>query len=78
MAKLFQTNTPEIIFDGIYDPRILAGGKGAIPMADRICIRKNGTAKIATLDAGNEFKNLSMDAGMFDCELTINVTTKHP
>lgn len=78
MAKLFQTDVPEIIFDGLYDPKILAGGRGAIPPAERICIRKNGDARVATLDAGNEFKNLTIDATMLDCELNISVKTQHP
>ena len=35
----------------------------------RICIENNGNATFLNLDAANEFKNMSIDIGAFECSL---------
>ncbi|MBX2958207.1 MAG: right-handed parallel beta-helix repeat-containing protein [Cyclobacteriaceae bacterium] len=50
---------PDILFDGIADPK----------RAERnICIGDNGKITFINLDAGNDFKNLSKDVTSFSCK----------
>lgn len=51
-------NPPDIVFDGITDP------KREDP---EICIGENGRITFINLDAGNDFLNLSKDASPFEC-----------
>ncbi|UFH56821.1 parallel beta-helix domain-containing protein [Spirosoma sp. KNUC1025] len=62
-------DVPQIIYDGIADPATF--DKDGKPLADkRICIRNNKNQSIVNLDAGRGFKNVSLDAAPFDCQLT--------
>ena len=59
---------PHILYDGIADPATL--DKTGKPQPDRrICIRNNKNQTIVNLDAGRGFKNVSLDAAPFDCQL---------
>lgn len=59
LTKAF-LNTPDIIFDGMEDPKR--------PMSERnICIGDNGKFTFMNIDAGNNFKNLSKDVSVFNC-----------
>ncbi len=59
---------PHILYDGIADPATL--DKTGKPQPDRrICIRNNKNQSIVNLDAGRGFKNVSLDAAPFDCQL---------
>ncbi len=65
----FGKNVPDIIFDGITDEKIVTAN-GLYANEKRICIRNNSGAGYANLDASNDFKNISRDAGAMDCILT--------
>jgi hypothetical protein len=69
----FGRDVPDILYDGILD-RKLAGDKGVYPAESRICIRNNGKARFASLDAENDFRNIATDTAPFDCELDIRTT----
>ncbi len=61
-------DVPHILYDGISDPATL--DKNGNPLPDRrICIRNNKNQSIVNLDAGRNFKNVSLDAAPFDCQL---------
>ncbi|MCS6974436.1 MAG: right-handed parallel beta-helix repeat-containing protein [Cyclobacteriaceae bacterium] len=51
-------NPPDILFDGITDPKREDA---------EICIGENGKITFINLDAANDFKNLSKDASPFEC-----------
>ena len=57
---------PDIVFDGIPDEK-LAKSHAGYPAEKRICIRSNGNARVADLDAAGDFRNRSMDPKPFDC-----------
>jgi len=65
--KLFPKDVPDIMFDGIIFPEFAAAK--AIPDDKRICIRNNPGAVFASLDAANNFADLSTDAKPYDCAL---------
>ena len=67
----FGRNVPDILYDGILD-RQLAGDKGVYPDTSRICIRNNGKARFASLDAENDFRNITTDMAPFDCHIEVN------
>ena len=55
----FGRDVPHILFDGIVDK----------DRPDRaICIRNNGEATFANMDAANDFEDSSTDAAPFTCE----------
>lgn len=65
---------PHILYDGIVDPGTL--DKQGKPLPDKqICIRNNTNQSIVNLDAGREFKNASLSAAPFDCQLEPLKTT---
>ena len=64
----FWFNQPEIIYDGIVDPK-LASNEGLLPPEKAICVRGNGDAGFTNLDAFNDFENLSEDIAPYDCTL---------
>lgn len=65
---------PHILYDGIVDPGTL--DKDGKPLPDRrICIRNNKNQSLVNLDAGRNFKNASLDAAPFDCQLEPIKTT---
>ncbi len=65
---------PHILYDGIVDPGTL--DKEGKPLPDRrICIRNNKNQSVVNLDAGRNFKNASLDAAPFDCQLEPLKTT---
>ncbi len=63
MGKLFLTKSfmspPDIAYDGILDPKM----KDA-----QICVQENGDITVMSLDAANDFKDLSKDPKKLDCE----------
>jgi parallel beta-helix repeat protein len=62
----FGRKVPHILYDGIMDPA-RTGADGHLNEADRICIRNNGDATFANLDAENNFKNIRQDLTPYDC-----------
>lgn len=51
-------NPPDVLYDGIDNPK----------MRERsICVGDNGEITFVNLDAGNDFKAFSKDAGLFSC-----------
>ncbi|RMG70191.1 MAG: hypothetical protein D6722_09015 [Bacteroidetes bacterium] len=68
LAK-FGKKVPHILYDGILDPERI-GADGQLPESDRICIRNNGAATFANLDAEHDFKNISRDLAPYDCTRT--------
>jgi len=67
LFKLFGSNVPDIIYDGVVSPDMLGENQQLKPEYE-ICIKNNGDSKTAFLDLGNEMKNMSTEATMFDCE----------
>lgn len=63
----FKRKRPDIMYDGLVDPD-LANEDGMLPQDKRICIRNNGGATFANLDAQNDFKNISWDLNPYNCE----------
>ena len=59
-------DVPDIIVDGIVDYEKYDKN---IANPHRICIENNGNATFLNLDAANEFKNMSIDIGAFECSL---------
>ncbi len=70
MGKLlflkFGKNVPDILYDGIVNAQLRQAGGQVKPEA-QICIRNNGSATFANLDAENNFKNISRDPTPYDC-----------
>ena len=57
---------PDVLWDGFYNEAVMVDGK--IPDHLRICIR-GGDAGILNIDAPNDHKNPSLDAGPHRCDL---------
>jgi len=70
MGKLlflkFGKKVPDIIVDGMYEKDAL-DNNGILKAGYQICIKNNGLATFANLDAANGFKNLNRDESKFDC-----------
>jgi hypothetical protein len=64
----FGKNVPDIVYDGILDSALVSAS-GSYPDDSRICIRNNAGASFANIDAANNFKRVSRDAGPCDCAL---------
>lgn len=62
----FKKDMPHIIYDGIVDPETL-NADGTVKDEFRICIRDNGDAGFANLDAGHDFQALSREVTPYDC-----------
>ncbi len=61
----FWANGPEILFDGITDPKL-----GDTPdMTSILCLKDNGEAAFANLDAFNDFANVSQNKQPHDCTM---------
>jgi parallel beta-helix repeat protein len=78
IAKLFGTNSPAVMHDGIWNPELLKGGQ--VPADKAICIRNNevvGEAAVpfANINAPAEFKKVLKDTKPYDCELPNNKAT---
>jgi hypothetical protein len=67
----FGRDVPHIVYDGIVDKDSPA----------EICIRDNTNQTFANIDAENGFKNISRDAGPFNCTLNpilpVEMKTNH-
>ena len=63
----FKKDVPDILYDGILDPKTV-DENGKLKPEYQICIRNNGNAGFANLDAENNFKNISQDKAAYDCE----------
>ncbi len=59
----FMLSVPDIIYDGIVDP--VNGSK----TENKLCLRNNGEATFANIDAQNDFKNITTDIKAHDCTL---------
>jgi parallel beta-helix repeat protein len=57
---------PDILFDGVLDKKKLTA-QGALPEELRLCIRDNGDADFANMDASHDFANIQRDLGPYDC-----------
>jgi len=66
-VQLFGGQSPDIVFDGFYDPALLTGGQ--VPEDKRICIQNNGDATFANIDAPNNYQGLTTDKSAYDCAL---------
>ncbi|RYF59494.1 MAG: hypothetical protein EOO39_33175, partial [Cytophagaceae bacterium] len=62
------------LYDGIVDPGTLDKAGNPLP-GRRICIRNNKNQSLINLDAGRGFKNASLNAAPFDCQLAPIKTT---
>lgn len=62
----FGRRPPDILYDGITSPNATSP-EGLLLPEFAICIRENGGARFAQLDAANKFKGLSTDLSPFDC-----------
>ncbi|CAN5143890.1 hypothetical protein BH09BAC1_BH09BAC1_08780 [soil metagenome] len=60
-------SVPDIIYDGYIDPSVAVGGK--LPADKGVCIRNNGKATFAMVDAANDFKTINRDLNAYNCEL---------
>lgn len=76
MLFKFGRNTPDIVYDGMPDPRFV-DSIGNVLDGHNLCIQNNGDAEFANLDFGKNFKSwyspflakFSQDIQLFDCEL---------
>lgn len=62
----FKKEVPDILYDGILDEETL-DEEGNVLTEYQICIRNNGDATFANLDAENNFENVSQDLNQYDC-----------
>jgi len=69
VALLFQGNTPEIVYDGTVDPRVLLED-GSIDPSKRICLQNNGDIRFANINAPGDFKDIDTDMENYNCELS--------
>ena len=58
---------PDVLYDGVIDPKIRASAKGANPA--QICIGNNGTFSFLNFDGGNSFKHPVKDLKAYQCSL---------
>ena len=58
---------PDILYDGVVDPKIAAGKKGQNP--GQVCLSNNGAPTFLNLDAANGFKHPRNDLKAYDCSL---------
>ncbi len=71
----FGKDAPDIVYDGIVDPKTL-DENGQVKPAYRICIRDNGNATFANIDAAHDFKNISNSLTPHDCQIDEIKATK--
>ncbi len=64
----FWRDIPDIIYDGIVDKNLL-NQNGVLLDEFKICLQNNINSRIANIDAGNDFLNVSTDISNFNCEL---------
>ncbi len=57
---------PDILYDGIVNPKKLTA-QGTLPDELKVCIRNNGDADFANMDAWNDFENITRDMAPHDC-----------
>ena len=58
---------PDVLYDGVVDPKIRASQKGPNPA--QICISNNGTFGFLNFDGGNGFKHPVPDVKPYQCSL---------
>lgn len=63
----FGKKVPHIVYDGIVDKNTIESN-GEITKSKQICIFNNKNASFVNLDAGNNFKNKSMDLSKYHCK----------
>lgn len=66
LADIFGVQVPDIVHDGILNPKLLQGG-GAPDPFHRICIGVNKGGTLANLDAASGFRAVSTDPGPYTC-----------
>jgi parallel beta-helix repeat protein len=62
----FGKDVPDIVYDGILDEKITVNG--TYPPEKSICLKNNKGATWASLDASNDFKNVSRDISQVQCK----------
>ncbi len=60
---------PDVLYDGVVDPAILAASKGANP--GQICIANNGAFTFLNYDGGHGFKHPVRDLKAYQCSLPV-------
>jgi hypothetical protein len=75
LHRAFPTGVPEIVLDGIFDPRMVDATTGLPKGDEAVCIKNNGKAMVVNLDAAHNFAHPDADAGHYNCEL--NIQTDH-
>ncbi|HVN06879.1 MAG TPA: parallel beta-helix domain-containing protein [Bryobacteraceae bacterium] len=68
LAPVVGKHLPEILFDGVVNPKQLTAAK-RLPEDLRICIQNNGDASFMNYDAGGHFKHISRDLRPYTCSL---------
>ena len=58
---------PDVLYDGVVDPKIRASAKGANPA--QICIANNGTFSFLNFDLAGSFKHPLKDLAIYKCSL---------
>jgi len=58
---------PDVLYDGVVDPKIRASVKGVNPA--QICINNNGSFSFLNFDGGNAFKHPVKDVKPYQCSL---------
>jgi parallel beta-helix repeat protein len=58
---------PDVLYDGVVDPKIRAAQKGPNPA--QICISNNGSFSFLNFDGGNGFKHPMKDVKPYNCSL---------
>lgn len=58
---------PDVLYDGVVDPKVRAAQKGPNPA--QICIANNGSSTFLNFDAGNGFKHPVHDLKVYQCSL---------
>ncbi len=66
LAVKFGKNAPDIVYDGIPNEEHL-DADGNLKEAYQICIRDNGAATFANINAAKGIKNINQDVSPFDC-----------
>ncbi len=69
LTYYFWRDVPDIIYDGILDENKL-DADGKLLDEYKICLKNNTNARIANIDAGNNFSHVSTNSIDFDCELS--------
>lgn len=70
VAGLFGAESPEIIYDGTMDPKMIQED-GTLNEKARICIKDNGDINFANINAPSGFAKIDTNISGYDCTLNI-------